>query len=40
MWSLPPPAHEDLRRHYGIEVGSLVSHEGGFEADCWIADDK
>ncbi|WP_165553453.1 phosphotransferase enzyme family protein [Kribbella capetownensis] len=29
----------DLERDYGVVVSGLRPHEGGFESDCWVADD-
>src|SRR5258705_7761603 len=29
----------DLRQDYGVAVSTLRPHAGGFESDCWVADD-
>ncbi|MEV5960541.1 aminoglycoside phosphotransferase family protein [Kribbella sp. NPDC051952] len=29
----------DLERDFGLSVRALVPHVGGFESDCWVADD-
>jgi len=29
----------DLERDFGVVVSGLRPHEGGFESDCWVADD-
>jgi aminoglycoside phosphotransferase (APT) family kinase protein len=29
----------DLRQDYGVTVSTLRPHPGGFESDCWIADE-
>lgn len=29
----------ELLRDFGITVSALRSHPGGFESDCWVADD-
>ena len=32
-----PP--ECLERDYGLVVGAFRPHPGGFESDCWVADE-
>ena len=34
------PSSEDLLEAYGIEARRLRRHAGGFESECWIADDR
>lgn len=34
------PLKEDLLDAFGIEVRRLRRHPGGFESECWIADDR
>lgn len=29
----------DLARDFGVRAGVLRSHAGGYESDCWVADD-
>jgi hypothetical protein len=31
--------NSDLRQDYGVAVSTLRPHAGGFESDCWVADD-
>ncbi len=34
------PSHPpDLASDYGLSVTALVPHRGGFESDCWVADE-
>lgn len=32
-------AISDLKRDFGLEIANLRAHAGGFESDCWVADD-
>jgi hypothetical protein len=34
------PSSDDLLDAYGIEARRLRRHAGGFESECWIADDR
>jgi Ser/Thr protein kinase RdoA (MazF antagonist) len=33
------PSPDDLLADYGLSVSRIASHSGGFESDCWVADD-
>jgi hypothetical protein len=35
--SRPPP--ECLKHDYGLVVGAIRPHPGGFESECWVADE-
>lgn len=34
------PLSSDLARDYGLQLVSLRAHPGGFESDCFVADEK
>ncbi|WP_337796283.1 phosphotransferase enzyme family protein [Actinopolymorpha rutila] len=34
------PSPQDLEHDYGLRVAALLPCAGGFESDCWVADDR
>lgn len=38
----PPPVapRREIRRDFGLDVGSFVRWPVGFESECWVADDR